>query len=338
MMISTGDRGSQVFGSRFLSITSAVFYASCSFFIVIVNKNILTNYKFPSFQFVGIGQMVATIVLLYLAKCANIVTFPDLSMQIPKKIWPLPVIYLGNMVFGLGGTKKLSLPMFTVLRRFSILFTMCLEFLILGKKTPLRVQITVFTMIAGAIIAASDDLAFEMMGYFFILMNDVFTAANNVYVKKKIESKDLGNNGVLFYNALFMVIPLSCIAVYNGEIDRALQYENWRDPVFFCQFVLACMFGFVLNLSIILCTTYNSALTTTVVGCIKNIAITYIGIIFGGDYIFSGTNFIGVNISVTASLFYSYYTFVLKQQSKETPRLTEIQMNGEKHQNTELKQ
>ena len=30
-----------------------------------------------------------------------------------RKIWPLPLFYIGNMLFGLGGTQSLSLPMLT---------------------------------------------------------------------------------------------------------------------------------------------------------------------------------------------------------------------------------
>ena len=68
--------------------------------------------------------MLATLVLLYCGKILGTVRLPELSMASLSQVWPLPLFYLGNLVFGLAGTQALSLPMLTVLRRFSILITM----------------------------------------------------------------------------------------------------------------------------------------------------------------------------------------------------------------------
>ena len=49
---------------RFKRVTSAILYGVSSFLIVIINKSVLTMYKFPSFLFLGLGQMTASIVIL----------------------------------------------------------------------------------------------------------------------------------------------------------------------------------------------------------------------------------------------------------------------------------
>ena len=40
--------------------------------------------------------MVATIFILFVAKSFGIVKYPDLSRDTFKKIWPLPLFYLGK--------------------------------------------------------------------------------------------------------------------------------------------------------------------------------------------------------------------------------------------------
>ena len=292
-----------------LLVGSAAFYGLSSFFITVVNKAVLTSYNFPSFQLLGIGQMLATIIVLTIGKKLRIVDFPGLEFSTFSKIWPLPMIYIGNMIFGLGGTKQLSLPMFTALRRFSILMTMIAEFYILGVKARTSVQISVYTMVIGALVAASDDLAFNIEGYVFILLSDVFTAANGVYMKKKLESKELGKYGLMYYNSLFMILPGFCVAWYIGDLEKAREFENWRDAMFILLFGSSCVMGFILTYSVMLCTHYNSALTTTIIGCLKNICVTYLGMIIGSDYIFSLLNFVGINLSVLGSLVYSWVTF-----------------------------
>uniref|UniRef100_A0A2K5X940 Solute carrier family 35 member D2 n=4 Tax=Macaca TaxID=9539 RepID=A0A2K5X940_MACFA len=312
-----GEPGAARLPSRVARLLSALFYGTCSFLIVLVNKALLTTYGFPSPIFLGIGQMAATIMILYVSKLNKIIHFPDFDKKIPVKLFPLPLLYVGNHISGLSSTSKLSLPMFTVLRKFTIPLTLLLETVILGKQYSLNIIVSVFAIILGAFIAAGSDLAFNLEGYIFVFLNDIFTAANGVYTKQKMDPKELGKYGVLFYNACFMIIPTLIISVSTGDLRQATEFNQWKNVLFILQFLLSCFLGFLLMYSTVLCSYYNSALTTAVVGAIKNVSVAYIGMLIGGDYIFSLLNFVGLNICMAGGLRYSFLT--LSSQLKPKP-------------------
>jgi len=125
----------------------------------------------------------------------------------------------------------------------------------------------------------------------------------------------------MYYNSLISIPFLALFMLSDKErhFDMVTAFPYWTDPAFLFYFFMACVLGFFINYSIMWCTQVNSALTTTVVGCLKNVVSTYMGMFLGGDYIFSWTNFIGLNISVLGSLVYSVVKYKEEISARTAP-------------------
>ncbi|CAH1711710.1 unnamed protein product [Aphis gossypii] len=102
--------------------------------------------------------MLATVVALCAAKRLGRVRFPDVGWRAFADVFPMPLVHLGNVQLGLAGTKQLSLPTFTVLRRLAIPMTMSAEHYLLRVAADRSVKTSVAMMVAGAVVAAGGDV------------------------------------------------------------------------------------------------------------------------------------------------------------------------------------
>ena len=139
-----------------LALPTAVFYGVTSIAIIAANKITLTTYEFPSTKCLALGQFVVTCASLGSLRLAGMIDLAAPSASAFRVVVPLTALFLVDVLMGLFATGSLSLPMFTVLRRFSIPTTMLLERFV-GQNTPSPlVQMSVWGMVGGAVVAAYD--------------------------------------------------------------------------------------------------------------------------------------------------------------------------------------
>ena len=186
----------------------------------------------------------------------------------------------------------------------------------------------------------SNDLAFDLTGYAYVLVNNLFAASYTVYVKKRLSAAKVSSNNftvktmiifnydifspfkigayeLLYNNALLMFLPVVGVSLLVDSWRSCFaDFSGWSSVDFVATFAFACLAGFLMVWSTVLCTAYNSALTTAILGTLRSILVTYLGMYISSDYAFSVVNFIGLNVSMVGSLVYCYVVFIGQKRRK----------------------
>ncbi len=298
-------------------VVSAVLYAVSSVVIMTVNKVVLFTWAFPSPIVLALAQLWCTFVVLAVARRCKLVEFPDPTIQDLRQILPLSSLATANVIFGLAGTGILTLPAFTVLRRTNILLTMGLEKWLLNETYSHEIKYAVAFILIGSLIATSADMQFNLVGYALTMMNNVCTSLIGVLLKIKL-LKDSPSSIMYMNSALGVLLILLYLVIFKEEFCKAVAFEHWQDPQFQLMFVASSFMGVILQFSVLYCIRSNSALTTVIVGTLKNVVTAYIGMIDPRlGYTFNLANFAGVNLSMVGGFWYTHVQF----KAKNTPLL-----------------
>jgi len=208
---------------------------------------------------------------------------------------------------GFAGLRLVNIPMFLVLRRITTPVVLFFEFFFMKKVSSSLVIKAIGVAVIGTLIAGSSDLTFDLFGYLFTFGNNFTTATYLILIKilgTKTGPDALSSFELLFYNSA-MSLPISALLAYStGEAYRFfVHYYTSKEIVLF---ILSCVMGFVFNFVVFMCTSVNSPLATSVTGNIKDCLATLFGYLFFDDVILQMVNVLGVLISLTGGIIYSY--------------------------------
>lgn len=125
---------------------AAISYMSCAVLLVLFNKAALSSYRFPSANVITLLQMICSVSFLYAMRRLKIISFTvgepwtssDSATLVPlgKLLHTLPLsfAYLLYMLASMESVRGVNVPMYTTLRRTTVVLTMIVEYLLTGQK------------------------------------------------------------------------------------------------------------------------------------------------------------------------------------------------------------
>ena len=229
---------------------------------------------------------------------------------------PLSFVFIGYVVISLVSLGRVNVPMFTALRRLTILFVMAEEWFLLDISPSRMVSYTVGVQFVGAALAGWYDLTFDPVSYFYLFLTNLFTSLYTVYISVVRKKTGLNVFAMMYYNNVTTMPFLAVLAWYTGDIATALAFPHYGNVYFMVNFGLSVFLAFLLNLSTFYCTSLNTARTQTVVGQLKNFAAFLLGLLLFDDYIYEPYNFLGLWIGFAGSV---WYAFVVADEKGDKP-------------------
>lgn len=304
----------------------ALCYMALAVALLFFNKAALSSYKFPNANVITLAQLACSNVLLYAFRKLGWVRFTDDVALIPRdcmdaksgfptqkmflRVAPLSAAYMVYMLLSMASVRGVSLPMYTTLRRTTAAFTMGAEYFLAGTSQPAVVVRAVGLMVLGAFVAGLHDLEFSVVGYAYVFANNAATAAYLACIARYGRTSGLNSFGMMWCNGMMSLPALTILTLLTGELQSLHNYGHLYDPDFQSVLMASCVLAFSLNYAIFLNTSLNSALTQTICGNLKDVAVILVGYHTFGGVAFDPLNFLGILLGFAGSVSYAYVKLV----------------------------
>ncbi|XP_055820564.1 UDP-N-acetylglucosamine transporter UGNT1 [Solanum dulcamara] len=304
---------------------AATSYMSCAVLLVLFNKAALSSYNFPSANVITLCQIICSCCFLYLLRRLKLISFhlseslatPDnFKTFVPLKTLidtlPVAVTYLLYMLVTMESVRGVNVPMYTTLRRTTVVFTMIMESILAGQRYSRPIIGSVVIIVFGAFVAGARDLSFDFYGYAVVFLSNITTAIYLATIARIGKSSGLNSFGLMWCNGIVCGPFLLVWSLIRGDLALTMDFPYLFSPGFLVVMLMSCILAFFLNYSIFLNTTLNSAVTQTICGNLKDLFTISLGWFIFGGLPFDLLNVLGQLLGFVGSGLYAYYKLMGK--------------------------
>ncbi|XP_066911261.1 uncharacterized protein [Clytia hemisphaerica] len=300
----------QSFAPGFLA---ALFYGLVSGSMSFLNKVVLTTFKFHYPDIVMLAQVVMTSIVVELCRVTKMCDIPQWTWQRGKEFLIPSLCFALHTTLALAALAELSIPIYNVLRRMLPLASLLMARYVLKKTLSRKTYVAIAFTVVGTLMAGFGDLQFKLYGYVDAILSVMAQSFYLTYVQKTGIEKGASALSVLHLNSINCILPLMMYTLWNGSLLQAARFEGFKDSSFNMSFMINVSMGCVLNYSLFLCATMNSALTTSVVGVVKGVITSIIGFFTFGGVPPSALTLGGVSMNALGGALYTFAKYREKQ-------------------------
>lgn len=279
-------------------------------FITILNK---TVFQFLDFEYPmaltamhmlcsGIGSWVSCYIL-------KVYEPAKLDMKREGQMFAFSLLFTANIIFGNVSLRYVSVPFNQVMRATVPGATMLLSWMFLQQTFSLERKLSMVLVSMGVVTACYGDLDFTWFG-FWITNVAVAMAALKVVVSSWFLTGDLKLHPIDLLNRMsWLALVQSLFFAYQyGEIDEIRERWDAFGASDWMTIWATGVISFFLNISSFYVNQVTSALTLTVVGNVKQVAVIVLSVFIFNNPI-TLVNSIGVFIVILGGAYYSYVGF-----------------------------
>lgn len=139
----------------------------------------ILDFKQPSILM--LFQNTCAVVIVLLLRYFKYLDFPSLDSTLIRKWLPLNILFLAMIWTGAQSIKLMSVPLQTIIKNMSSVFTTLGDSIFYGQTLSLGVLFSFSMMLVGPILGCLGDFSLTWQGFFWTILNACVTTAYTVH-------------------------------------------------------------------------------------------------------------------------------------------------------------